>query len=55
MQQAKIYKLAKRGLVSPVILSNCPLMTLQEAMAYRADMESAGIEAFVVNVASIAC
>ena len=55
MQQAKIYKLAKRGLVSPVLLANCPLMTLQEAMTYRADMESAGLEVFVVNIASNAC
>lgn len=53
MQQVKTYKLAKRGLVSPVILHNCPLMTLQEAMAYREDMEKAGLECFVVNVASI--
>lgn len=52
MQQAKQYKLARRGLVSPVILANCPYMTLQEAMAYRADMEKAGMEVFVVNTQS---
>ena len=53
MQHSKTYKLAKRGLVSPIILQNCPLMTLQEAMSYRADMEQAGFEVFVVNVAPI--
>lgn len=53
MQQAKTYKLAKRGLVSPVILRNCPYMTLAEAMAYLRDMQAAGFDVVVVNTNSL--
>lgn len=49
----KTYKLAKPGLVSPVILSTCPYMTLSEAMAYMRDMQAAGYDVIVVNTASI--
>lgn len=49
----KTYKIAKRGLVSPVILHNCPYMTLAEAMIYLRDMQAAGFDVIVVNTASI--
>lgn len=53
MQHVKTYKLAKLGLVSPVILRNCPYMTLTEAMAYMRDMQEAGYDVIVVNTNSI--